>query len=119
MSRISLLTSGAFMLAACASTEAQTASAGDRDCFRSESVNGFNVVDRTTIEIRVGASRRYLLTTNWPTANLDFAEHIALRSSTGSICTGSGVGVEIVGGEPITAYPIQSIARVPEPAPQA
>jgi len=105
----------ALLLAACASAGEQSAGAG-RECFRSESVSGFNVVDRNTIEIRVGASRRYLLTTTWPTTNLDFSQRIGLRSSTGSICTGSGVGVELIGGDPITSYPIQSIARAPERA---
>lgn len=109
----------ALTLAACASTGADTAGAGDRECFRSENVNGFNMVDRNTIEIRVGASRRYLLTTNWPTTELNFAERIAIRSTTGQICTGNGLGVEIIGGHPPIAYPIQGIVRAPEPAPQS
>lgn len=102
----------ALLLGACAGAGGQ--SSADHDCFRGESVNGFNVIDRDTIEIRVGASDRYVLTTSWPTSNLDFSQRIALRSSTGFICTGSGVGVEIIGGEPLTHYPIQSIARAPE-----
>jgi Family of unknown function (DUF6491) len=119
MLRIGILASAALMLASCASTEAQTAAAGDRDCFQSASVRGFDVIDRSTVEVSVGASRRYLLTTNWQTSNLDFSEHIAIRSATGYICTGNGLGVEIVGGEPRRTYPIQSIARAPDPAPQS
>jgi len=117
MLRIGIFAS-ALALSACASTDAQTSAASARDCFRSENVNGFDVVDERTIEVRVGASRRYLLTTNWPTNNLDYAQRIAIRSTTGSICAGNGLGVEIVGGDPQTAYPIQSIARAPDPAPQ-
>ena len=117
MLRFGLFASAALLLAACASTETQTAAAG-RDCFRDEQVHGFNVVDRSTVQINVGANRRYLLTTNWQTSNLNFSEHIAIRSSTGYICTGNGLGVELVGGEPQQAYPIVSIARAPDPAPQ-
>ena len=119
MLRIGILASAALILSACATSEAQTASAGDRDCFRSAQVRGFNVIDRSTVQISVGASRHYLLTTNWPTTNLDFSQRIAIRSSTGYVCTGNGLGVEIVGGEPQQTYPIQSIARAPEPAPQS
>jgi hypothetical protein len=117
MVRIGLLASLALALAACASTE-YGAAAADRDCFRSQNVSGFNAIDPSTIQVNVGASRRYLLTTSWPTANLDFSERIAIRSATGYICTGNGLGVEIIGGEPPTIYPIQSITRAPEPAPQ-
>jgi hypothetical protein len=118
MSRISLFAAAAIALAGCASAGEQSAAGPDRDCFRSASVTGFNVIDRNTIQVNVGASRRYLLTTNWATANLDYSEHIAIRSTTGYVCTGNGLGVEIVGGEPVTSYPIQSVARAPEPSAQ-
>jgi hypothetical protein len=108
----------ALLLAGCASTGDEMAAAGDRDCFSSNTVTGFNVVDRSTIEVRVGASRRYLLTTSWPTNNLDFSELIGLRSATGQICTGNGLGVELVGGDPVQRHPVQSIARAPAPEPQ-
>lgn len=118
MLRIGLFASAALILAACASSEANTAATGDRDCFRDVQVHGFNVIDRSTVQVNVGANRRYLLTTNWQTSNLNFSEHIAIRSSTGYICTGNGLGVEIVGGEPVQAYPIVAIARAPESTPQ-
>ncbi len=116
MLRIGLFAS-ALLLSACA-TDTQSAAAGDRDCFRTAEVRGFNVIDRSTVEIRVGASERYVLTTNWPTNNLDYSQRIAIRSPTGHVCTGNGLGVEIVGGDPQQTYPIQSIARAPEPASQ-
>jgi hypothetical protein len=125
MWRIGLFASLALMLAACASADGEAsadganAAAGGRECFRSESVSGFSVVDRNTVEVRVGANRRYRLTTSWPTHDLDFSQRIAIRSATGQICTGSGLGVEIIGGDPQATYPIRSIARAPEPAPEA
>lgn len=106
MSALALVT----LVAACATQE----TAEGRDCFRSSQVNGFNVVDSNNVQISVGASRRYILTTNWNTHNLDFSQAIALRSSTGTICTGSGVGVDIIGGDPRQIYPIQSITRAPD-----
>lgn len=116
MLRIGICAS-ALVLAACSTTGEDAAGmTADRDCFRSESVSGFNVIDRNTVEVRVGASRRYRLTTNWPTTNFDFREHIALRSTTGQICTGNGLGVDIIGGDPVQTYPVQSIARAPDPA---
>jgi hypothetical protein len=115
MLRIGLFASALF-LTACATAGEDTAGiTADRECFRSESVSGFNVIDRNTVEVRVGASRRYRLTTNWPTTNLDFRERIGLRSATGQLCTGTGLGVDIIGGDPVQTYPIQSIARAPEP----
>jgi hypothetical protein len=118
MLRIGLFASAALFLAACASTEDAAAQSGERDCFRSGNVTGFNVIDRNTIQVRVGVSRRYIFTTNWPTTNLDFSQRIGLRSSTGFICTGNGLGVEIIGGQPSASYPVASITRAPEPAPQ-
>ncbi len=107
----------ALMITGCAATGSETAASG-RECFRSDAVNGFDVLDQETIEVRVGASRRYLLSIAWPAANLDYSQRIALRSSTGMICTGNGLGVEIIGGDPIQSYPVQSIARAPEPEAQ-
>jgi hypothetical protein len=106
-------------LAACAST-AEDASAGDaRDCFRSAQASGFSVIDDTHIGLRVGASRNYILTTMWNARDLDWTQAIALRSTTGLICTGNGLGVELIGGDPRRNYPIVSIVRAPqEPAPQ-
>ena len=116
MFRIGIFAS-ALALAACSTPGERTAGvAADRDCFRSESVSGFNVVDRNTVDVRVGASRTYRLTTNWPTTNLDFRERMGLRSTAGLICTGNGLGVDIFGGDPVQTYPVQSIARAPAPA---
>jgi hypothetical protein len=107
-------------LAACASTDSDaTQVASNRDCFRSAQVNGYNVIDNNHIGLRVGASRNYVLTTMWNARDLDWTHAIAIRSSTGLICTGNGLGVELIGGDPRRTYPIVSIERAPEdPAPQ-
>ncbi|MGD9967711.1 MAG: DUF6491 family protein [Hyphomonadaceae bacterium] len=108
-------------LAACASSadgsSGQSASA--RDCFRSEQASGYSIIDDHTVSVRVGASRNYLFRTNWNARDLDWTQAIALRSSTGLICTGNGLGVSIIGGNPQRSYPVHSIDRAPgDEAPQ-
>ena len=104
-------------LAACASTEASQQSASSTDCFRSEQVSGYNVIDNHNIGLSVGSSRDYILTTDWNARDLDWTHAIALRSSTGRICTGNGLGVEIIGGDPQRTYPVSQITRAPDSAP--
>ncbi|MBX3430360.1 MAG: hypothetical protein KF779_12340 [Hyphomonadaceae bacterium] len=101
-------------LAACASTEASgEQSASAQDCFLSAQVTGYNLIDDHNVGLSVGASRDYVLTTTWNARDLDWTHAIALRSSTGRICTGNGLGVEIIGGDPRRTYPISQIARAP------
>lgn len=119
MRTIMLALAAAVSLSACATGQGASESASARDCFFAEQINGFEVVDDQSVQIRVGASDRYVLTTLFNTRDLDWSNSIALRSTTGSICTGGGVGVEIIGGDPRRTYPVQSIARAPEPAPEA
>ncbi|MGE0739886.1 MAG: DUF6491 family protein [Hyphomonadaceae bacterium] len=108
----------ALALSACASTE-QTAQSGEgRDCFRSEQVSGYSLVDDRHIGLSVGASRRYVLTTNWNARDLDWSHAIAIRSTTGLICTGNGLGVDVIGGDPQRTYAIVGIERAPDDAPQ-
>lgn len=109
----------ALLAAGCASDGATQTAAGDRDCFRSSQVRGYNVIDDSHVELRVGASDRYILTTGWNARDLNWDTRIALRSSTGSICTGNGLGVDIYGGEPRRRYTVTSIERAPEAAQQS
>lgn len=105
----------ALMLSACA-TEATTATdaRSDRDCFRSSQVNGYNVIDNHNVRISTGASRDYILSTTWNVRDLDWTHSIGIRSRTGLICTGNGLGVDVIGGDPRRTYPITSITRAPE-----
>lgn len=117
-----LLFTALLAISACATPTndgAQPASASARDCFFSSQVHGFNPVDGHHIRISVGASDNYILTTNWNAYDLQYAERIALRSSTGSICTGNGLGVEVIGGDNHQHFPISAIERETTPtAPQ-
>jgi hypothetical protein len=104
-------------LGACATPADSATPPSGRDCFASRSILGYSIIDEHNVTVHVGASRDYILTTNWNARNLDWGEVIALRSPTGWICTGNGLGVDVTGGRPPQTYPITGIARAPEPAP--
>lgn len=107
-------------LAACASTSTSTESqqsASSLDCFRSEQVSGYSVIDDHNVGLSVGASRQYVLTTSWNARDLDWTHAIAIRSATGRICTGNGLGVSLIGGDPQRTYPVSQIARAPDDNP--
>lgn len=112
----------ALALAACATAD-QTASAdaaaGERDCFAASSINGYNVVDDHNVVVRVGASRNYNFNLDWNARDLDWSNAIAIRSSTNFICTGNGLGVRIIGGEPRRDYFVREITRAPDRQPAA
>lgn len=99
--------------------QAAATGAPHTDCFYGSSINGFSLRDRHTVDVTVGANRHYLLTTDWDAHELNWSEAIALRSTNGWICTGNGIGVEIIGGRPRQIYPILSIARAPQAPPAA
>jgi hypothetical protein len=118
--RIAIVT--ALLVSACATgaqPQQQARALGARDCFLASQVRGFNPVDAHHIRISVGASDQYVLGTDWNAYDLQYAERIALHSTTGTICTGNGLGVDVVGGDNHQRYPINSIERAPQPAPAA
>jgi len=118
---ILLAAAAAFALAACSSTSDETRTATStapaQDCFRNDDIFGYGVIDDHNIDVRA-RGRHYIFTTNWNARDLDWTQAIAIRSSTGWICVGNGLGVEIIGGDPQRRYPVSSITRKPdEPEP--
>lgn len=105
-------------LSACATGPAeQAASPQSSDCFNASNVSGFNYIDENHIGLTVGANRKYVLTTMFNARELDWTEAIAVRSTTSWICTGNGLGVELIGGRPQRNYPVSGIERAPDEAP--
>jgi hypothetical protein len=104
----------AFALSACATP----APPDGRDCFLNRQITGYSVIDEHHVRVSVGAGRRYILTTNWNAHDLRWTEAIAIRSTGDWICTGNGLGVDVIGGTPRQTYPIVSIEREPEPPPE-
>lgn len=116
MRRMGIIIISALALSACATAPEgeQSAASGARDCFRTEDVSGYTVIDDNHIGISVGASRQYVLRTMFNANDLDWTRAIALRSSTGRVCTGNGLGVDIIGGDMHRTYPVTEITRAPE-----
>ncbi len=117
MKRFLLAACTALALAACATAETDAsanAAPGDRDCFSASSINGYNVVDDHNVSVRVGANRNYNLNLDWNARDLDWSNAIAIRSTTSFICTGSGLGTRIYGGDPPRDYFVREITRLPD-----
>jgi len=105
-------------MAACVSPTAPAPSAG-RDCFAARSIQGYSVIDDHHVQVSITPSRAYILGTTWNARDLDWGQHIALRSRPSDwICTGNGIGVEVTGGDPRRTYPITEITRAPPPPAQ-
>jgi hypothetical protein len=116
--RILLAACAAIALSACASTE-QSAEAADRDCFPTANISGYSIIDDHHVNVRVGASRDYIMTLDWNAHDLDWSHAIAVRSTSSFVCTGNGLGTRIIGGDPPRDYYVTQIARAPaEPAAQ-
>jgi hypothetical protein len=112
-----LAAAAAGLVACAATTETAGGPPAGRDCFNQDAVTGYSVIDDHTIGVSVGANRRYIFTTDWNASDLDWTQAIAIRSDSSWICTGNGLGVEIIGGEPRRTYPVDNIARAPDPNP--
>lgn len=121
MLRTCLTAFACLALAACATPAETTASAApaERDCFNASTISGYNYVDNEHVIVRVGANRRYTMTTMFNARDLDWTQNIAIRSTTDWICTGNGLGVDIISGDPRRTYPITAIERTPDEAPAA
>ena len=124
MSRRVLSICAALLLSACAAQSASppdqaAAAPAERDCFNADFINGYSYIDEHSLSVRVGANRRYIFATSWNARDLDWSMAIAVRSTANWICTGNGLGVTIIGGDPQRSYPITAITRALEPAPEA
>ena len=91
--------------------------AAERDCFRAFDVNNYSVIDDRRVRVTVSSQREYIFTVRQDTRNLDWTHAIAIRSATSFICTGNGLGVELMGGDPPLPYPVTNIEREPQEAP--
>jgi hypothetical protein len=111
-----LAAAAALTLAACSTSSGETRTASTapaQDCFRNDDIFGYGVIDDHNIDVRA-RGRHYIFTTEWNARDLDWTHAIAIRSATGWICVGNGLGVEIIGGEPQRRFPVSSITRQPE-----
>jgi hypothetical protein len=112
-----LIASSLLLLGACASADGVAAAPGGRDCFRNADVSGYSTIDDDTLGVRVSPSRNYTLSAPRLGRDVRWENVIALNSDSGWICTGNGLGVEVIGGEPRRTIQIRAVTRVQEPAP--
>ncbi len=103
----------ALALSACASTNTQTASAGDRDCFRSLDVRGYSLVDDHRVKLRISPAREYILTIPQQSRDLDWTHAISVRSASNFICVGDPSGVQLMGGDPPFPFQVIHVERAP------
>ena len=110
----------ALALGACSTTMAGSDSATDSprgDCFRPQDVSGYGLVDEHHVRLSVG-TRDYIATVAGTTRRLDWNHAIALHSRDTFVCTGNGIDVQLMGGEPPIPLQVTAIERVDKPAPQ-
>lgn len=117
MYRTALLAAAALGLAACANTQGVDGAAAERDCFRPTDVSGYGVYDENSIRVTVSPQREYVLSVNQNVRDLDWQHAISIRSTTSFICTGNGLGVQLLGGDPPLTYPVTRIERIPPTQP--
>lgn len=113
MLRPALGAAAALLMLGCAPTQSAESVDNVRDCFRTVDVSGYSPVDEHRIKVTVSPQREYYLTIQQNVRDLDWAHAIALRSTTSFICTGNGLGVQVLGGDPVFPYPVTDIERVP------
>ena len=102
----------ALALNACAATQREAGTPA-RECFRTIDIHGYSVVDERRVRVRIGPSRAYVLTINRDLRSLDYSNAISIRSAVSFVCTGNGLGVQVVGGNPEQFYQVINIERAP------
>jgi len=108
------LSTAALALSACASGPTPSASnvSAGRDCFRAASAHGFGLVDDHHVRVSISPNQNYILTTRLSARSLDWSQAIAIDGPS-YICTGNGLGVTLIGGEPRQHFQISEIRRIP------
>lgn len=118
MLRNSLIAAAAALaLGACAGAQTTENAGSSRDCFRAMDVSSYGIIDENTVRVRVSAAREYALSVRQNVRDLDWTHAISIRSTTSFICTGNGLGVQLLGGDPPVTYPVINIERLPPTAP--
>ncbi len=88
------------------------ASSPHDDCFPTRAITGYGIVDPRTAYLTVG-TRHYLVRITGDSRDLDYNYAIRVRSISTFICTGNGLGVQLMGGYPPIPHQVTSIERAP------
>lgn len=112
------LASGALLLAAPALAAAQadkpaSKPKAERACFRAQDVDGFNAVDKETVDVSVGVRDVYRLTLFSPSPDIDWTQRIAIEARGGSwICSGMDATIIVPGPIGLQRYPVTAIRKL-------
>jgi hypothetical protein len=83
------------------------------DCFYSRNIDGFQAVDRETVNIRVGVRDVYQLKLLGSSPDIDWTNRIAVVSRGGSfICSGLDATVVVPSNLGPQRYPVSSIRKL-------
>lgn len=112
------LVSSALLLAAPALAAAQTDKPAakpkaERACFRAQDVDGFNAVDKETVDVSVGVRDVYRLTLFSPSPDIDWTQRIGIEARGGSwICSGMDATIIVPGPIGVQRYPVTAIRKL-------
>ena len=113
---LNLALAAALMAASSGIAPAASASATEtgphQDCFPTRAINGYGIVDERTAYLTVG-NRHYLMRITGNSRDLDYNYAISVRSLSTFICTGNGLGVQLMGGYPPIPHQVLNIERAP------
>jgi len=93
-------------------TTASAAGEAHRDCFPTRAITGYGISGEHTAYLSVG-TRHYFLHINDSARDLDWDHNIRVRSLSTFICTGNGLGVQLMGGYPPIPHQVVGIERAP------
>jgi hypothetical protein len=121
----SFLTPGAALaaaatLAACAPTGESgggtSAAASGRACFLPSQVNGYNPIDRDTVNVEIAPRRIYQLELLGTCPDVDFSTRIGIRSTHGTswICQGLDAELIVPGPTGLDRCPVTSVRMLSE-----
>ncbi len=84
-----------------------------RACFRAEDVDGFNAVDRETVDVSVGVRDVYRLTLFAPSPDIDWTQRIGVEARGSSwICSGADATIIVPGAIGVQRYPVTAIRKL-------
>jgi len=109
-----LALTAAFVAAAAGAAPLATAAeqSPTRDCFPTRAITGYGISGEHTAYLTVG-NRHYFLHIDDSARDLDWDHNIAVRSLSTFICTGNGLGVQLMGGYPPISHQVVGIERAP------
>ncbi len=107
---------GASLLAGCAgqgTSASSSSTASTRNCFWPSQVNGFSDAGRDQVYVYTGVNDTYLFQTFGHCPDLNFTEHLALKTrSPGMICQGLDVDLIVPSSIGFQRCPVQMIRKL-------